>query len=146
KVGFTTYIYVTMNDPLVDPADGAAIRTALAGTFQQMDAAITRAAAHGVPICLSFLTAIRDTSDAVETAGQLADRRNMQWYSQNGLASNWTTYSRYARKQSRLQEAYMREIGRRLAKRISQFPDIVVAASGDGEVELAYDPAVQTNA
>ena len=133
-----------MSDPNVDPSNPAAIQAALAGTFQQMDTAINRARQYGVPICLSFLTAIRDSADAVEIAGQAADRRNMQWYSrENMLASNWSTYSRYARKQSRLQEAYMREVGRRLGKRMAQYPDIVVAASGDGEVELAYSPSVQ---
>jgi hypothetical protein len=145
KVGFTSYIYISMNDPLVNPTDAAAIQAALAGTFLQMDTVIDRARAHGIPICLSFLTTIRDLSDAVEAAGQTNDRRNMQWYSQNGLASQWSTYSRYARKQRGLQEAYLREVGRRLATRIAQYPDIIVAASGDGEVELAYDPAVQTS-
>src|SRR4051812_29264770 len=111
KVGFTTYIYISMNDPLVDPGNPAAIQAALAGTFQQMDAAINRAQQFNVPICLSFLTTIREQFDAVEAAGQTNDRRNMQWYSQNGLASGWSTYSRYARKQRRLQEAYMREVG-----------------------------------
>jgi hypothetical protein len=145
KVGFTTYIYIRMDDPLVDPGNPAAIQAALAGTFQQMDAAINRAQQFNVPICLSFLTTIRQSFDAVEAAGETNDRRNMQWYSQNGLASKWSTYSRYARKQRRLQEAYMREVGRRLARQIAQHPDIVVAASGDGEVELAYDPTVQTD-
>jgi hypothetical protein len=144
KVGFTTYVYINMNDPLVNPSDTAGIQAALAGTFQQMDAAINRAVASQVPICLSFLTTIRDLADAVEVAGEANDRRNMQWYSRdNMLASNWSTYSRYARKQRRLQEAYMREIGRRLATRMAQYPDVVVAASGDGEVELAYSPSVQ---
>ncbi|MEP6593233.1 MAG: hypothetical protein ABJC51_06045, partial [Acidobacteriota bacterium] len=143
KVGFTTYIYISMNDPLVNPADTAAIQAALAGTFLQMDTAINRARIYGVPICLSFLTTIRDLSDAVEVAGEANDRRNMQWYSQNGLASRWSTYSRYARTQHLLQEAYMREVGRRLATRIAQYPETIVAASGDGEVELAYSPGVQ---
>ena len=92
KVGFTTYINISMSDPNVDPSNPAAIQAALAGTFQQMDTAINRARQYGVPICLSFLTAIRDSADAVEIAGQAADRRNMQWYSrENMLASNWST-------------------------------------------------------
>jgi hypothetical protein len=149
KVGFTVYIGITMTNPLVDPADPAAVRAALAGTFAQMDAVVERArgarGGAGIPLGLSFLTAIRDSSDAVEIAGQSNDRRNAQWYSQNGLASGWSSYSRYARKQRRLQEAYMREVGRRLATRVAEYPETIVAASGDGEIELAYDPAFQTN-
>lgn len=149
KVGFSVYIGITMTDPLVDPADGAAIRAALAGTFAQMDSAIQRArrarGGAGIPLGFSFLTTIRQASDPVEIAGEANDRRNMQWYSKaNELASSWSTYSRYARKQRRLQEAYMREVGRRLASLIAQYPDTIVSASGDGEIELAYDPAVQT--
>jgi hypothetical protein len=145
RVGFTTYINITMGDPLVNPSDPVAVQAALAGTFQQMDAAISRAASYGIPICLSFVTAIRQGFDPVELAGEANDRRNMQWYSNDVLASHWSTYSRYARRQRRLQEAYIREVGRRLASRIAQYPDTIVAASGDGEVELAYDPAVQTS-
>ncbi len=145
KVGFTTYIYLTMNDPSVAPSNTSAIRAALAGTFRQMDDAVSAARMNGIPICLSFLTTIRDNADAVENAGEASDRRNMQWYSQNGLASHWSTYSRYARRQRRLQEAYMREVGRHLAELIAAYPETVVAGSGDGEVELAYDPSVQTD-
>ncbi len=144
KVGFSTYINISMTNPLVDPSDAAAIQAALAATFSQMDTAIARARANNIPLGLSFVTAIRHTFDAVEVAGEANDRRNMQWYSQNGLASNWSSYSRYARKQRRLQEAYLREVGRRLASLIAQYPETIVAASGDAEVELAYDPAVQT--
>ena len=145
KVGFSAYINITMTNPLVNPTDAAAIRAALAGTFSQMDIAIARARANNIPLGLSFVTAIRHTFDAVEVAGEANDRRNMQWYSHNELASNWSSYSRYARKQRRLQEAYMREVGRRLATLIAQYPETIVSASGDAEVELAYDPAVQTN-
>ena len=54
KVGFTTYINISMNDPAVDPANAAAIQTALAGTFQQMDTAINRARLYRRPD-LSFV-------------------------------------------------------------------------------------------
>jgi hypothetical protein len=145
KVGFSAYINITMTNALVDPTDAAAIRAALAGTFSRMDTAIARARANSIPLGLSFVTSIRHTFDAVEVAGEANDRRNMQWYSHNELASNWSSYSRYARKQRRLQEAYIREVGRRLATLIAQYPETIVSASGDAEVELAYDPAVQTN-
>ena len=130
KVGFTTYINISMDDPLVDPSNPAAIQaTALAGTFQQMDAAINRARQYDVPICLSFLTTIREAADAVEVAGEAATAATCSGTRTTCLASNWSTYSRYARKQRRLQEAYMREVGRRLAKRMAQYPD----DSGRGE-------------
>lgn len=146
RIGFTTYIYVSMSDASVAPTDAAAIRSALAPTFDQMDRAVLSAEQHGIAVCLSLLTTIRDLSDAVEDAGEARDRRNMQWYAGNELASRWSTYSRYARSHRRLQEAYMREVGRHLATLIAAHPDTVAAASGDGEVELAFDPAVQTSA
>ena len=138
KVGFTTYIHVTMAP--VDPTDADAVRAALAGTFAQMDAAIAKAQSTvpPIPICLSFLTAIRDGKDALQIAAQAEDRRNMQWHQDHSLADGWTTYSRYARKQERIQEAYIREIGKALASRMAAYPDILVAASGDGEIELSY--------
>lgn len=143
RIGFTTYVYVSMNDASVAPTDTAAVRAALAGTFQQMDSAVLSAEQHGIAVCLSFLTTIRDLSDAVEDAGEARDRRNMQWYAGNQLASHWSTHSRYARSQRRLQEAYMREVARHLATLIAAHPDTVAAASGDGEVELAFDPVFQ---
>jgi hypothetical protein len=139
RVGFTTYIHVSM-DP-VDPSDTSAVRSALAPTLAEMDNAIAKALAHGIPICFSFLTAIREAADPLQQAAQAEDRRNMQWHSDNSLASGWTTFSRYARKQELLQEAYVRELGRQLAHRIALNPDIVVGASGDGEIEMSSDRA-----
>src|SRR5262245_61544191 len=118
----------------VDPVDSSAVHAALASTFAQVDAAIARAQLTNppIPICLSFVTAIREATDSLQTAAQAEDRRNMQWHQDNSLASGWTTYSRYARKQERLQEAFVRELGKGLAQRMALYPDIVVAASGDG--------------
>jgi len=137
KVGFTTYIRVSMSP--VDPADADAVRAALAGTFAQMDAAIERAqrVTPPIPICLSFITAIRGGKDALQIAAQAEDRRNMQWHQDLSLADGWTTYSRYARKQEAIQQAYVRELGKALASRMALYPDILVAASGDGEIELS---------
>ena len=135
RVGFTTYISIVMAP--VDPADTDAVRAALGPTFAQVDEAIARAKAGGIPICLSFVTAIRGGTDALQDAAQSEDRRNMQWHGDNSLASGWTTFSRYARKQARIQEAFIREVGKFLAGRMLQYPDIVVAASGDGEIELS---------
>jgi len=105
KVGFTTYIRVSMSP--VDPTDAAAVQAALAGTFAQMDAAIERAqrVTPPIPICLSFITAIREGKDALQIAAQAEDRRNMQWHQDHSLADGWTTYSRYARRQEAIQEA-----------------------------------------
>ena len=144
KLGFTTYINISMSD--VDPSDTAAVRAALSGTFAQMDAAIANGVAAGIPICLSFVTAIRSGFDPLQAAAQAEDRRNMQWHADlpgQTLAAGWTTLSRYARKQERIQEAFIRELGRGLAARMLQYPEIVVAASGDGEIELSYDKSPQ---
>ena len=137
RVGFTTYIYVTM-DP-VDPADTDAVRAALAPTVARIDSALARAAANNIPICLSIVTAVRDGADPLQAAAQAEDRRNMQWHADQSLASGWTTFSRYARRQEEIQEAYVRELGRVLANRMALHPDILVAASGDGEIELSYE-------
>jgi Big-like domain-containing protein len=147
KVGFTIYINVSMTDWSVDVTDRAAVRAKLAGTIQDIDAAIDTARQGGYPIALSLLCAIRERYDPVQRASEDEDRRNMMWYSDNALAPGWWTHSRYARKQLRIQEAYMREIGRVLADRMARYPDTVVAVSGDGEVELALgrvnnDPAL----
>ena len=143
KVGFTTYIRVSMSP--VDPTDAAAVQAALAGTFAQMDAAIERAqrVTPPIPICLSFITAIREGKDALQLAAQAEDRRNMQWHQDHSLADGWTTYSRYARRQEAIQEAYVRELGKALASRMALHPDILVAASGDGEIELSSNQAAR---
>ncbi len=139
RTGFTTYIYVTMAP--VDPSDVAGIQAALASTLTEMDAAIARGVANGIPICLSFITAVRDAVDPLQTSAQNEDRRNMQWRADNTMAAGWTTFSRYARKQELIQEAFIRELGRQLAHRMALYPDTLVAASGDGEIELASPDA-----
>lgn len=146
KLGFSHYIEATMTNWDVDVTDRAAVRAGLAGTIQQIDTAIDTARAAGYPIALNVLTAIRQHYDQAQLASENEDRRNMMWYSDNSLAAGWWTHSRYARKQRRIQEAYIRELGRILADRMARYPDTLVAASGDGEIELAHkahgDPAL----
>ncbi len=145
KVGFTHYIEVSMTSWDVDVTDRAAVRARLTSTIQQIDAAIDTARGAGYPIALNVLTAIRGGYDQAQLASEAEDRRNMMWYSDNSLAAGWWTHSRYARKQRRIQEAYIRELGRVLADRMARYPETLVAASGDGEIELAHkdngDPA-----
>ncbi len=145
RLGFTAYIFISMEDWNVDVTDGAAVRRALAKTIADVDSAIDRARRHNIPLCLSFLTATRERYDPAQKASELEDRRNMQWYADNSLAGGWWTHSRYARKQRRVQEAYFREIGRIVANRMARFPGTLVATSGDGEVELAYDKSPIVN-
>jgi hypothetical protein len=144
KLGFTLYVSIEMAP--VDPNDITAIRAQLASTLQQIDRAIASSEAAPVPfpICLSFVTAVRSRTDPLEDQAQLEDRRNIQWHSDPGasLASGWTTFSRYARKQQAIREAYIRELGRELAARMLAHPNIVVAASGDGEIELSYEKSL----
>ncbi len=139
RLGFTAYIFISMDDWNVDVSDAAAVRRALAKTIADVDNAIDRARRHNIPLCLSFLTAIRERYDPAQKASELEDRRNMQWYADNTLAGGWWTHSRYARKQRLIQEAYFREIGRIVANRMAKYPATLVAASGDGEVEMAFD-------
>ena len=141
RVGFSFYLPISMTQWNVDPTDHQAVRLALTDTIATLDTAIARARAAGIPIGIGVFTALRSEVDPSQTASQAEDRRNMQWYSDNVLATGWWTYSRYARKQSLVQEAYVREMGRVLANRIALYPDTVVALSGDGEIELSYDRA-----
>lgn len=140
RVGFTSYISISM-DWTVNPADAGAVRASLAPLFAEMDAVIAKARANNAPVCLSFLTALRSATDPAQRASRQEDVRVDQWYADNGVASGWWTYSRYARKQIRLREAYIREIGRALANRMALYPSTLVAATGDGEVELSFDRA-----
>jgi hypothetical protein len=141
KVGLTRYIGVSMSDWNVNVADRAAVRAALAGTIADIDVEIDTARAGGYPLNLSLLCAIRERYDPAQTASEQEDRRNMMWYSDNALAPGWWTHSRYARKQFRIQEAYIRELARVLADRMARYPETLVNVSGDGEAELALDRA-----
>jgi Bacterial Ig domain len=145
KVGFSSYIDVTMNDWNVDTTNAAAVRAALGDTVARIDAAIDAGRANGYPVNLNILTAIRERYDPVQQTSENEDRRSMQWYSDNALAGGWWSHSRYARKQLRVQEAYMRELGKILADRMARYPETLIAASGDGEVELSTARASSTN-
>jgi hypothetical protein len=59
----------------VDLSDPAAVRAALTPTISYMDAAIDRARAARIPLCLSFVTAIRENRDPAQVAAEAADRR-----------------------------------------------------------------------
>ena len=83
----------------------------------------------------SSLRSVR-TVDPVQQASQEEDIRSMQWYD-NALAPGFWSYSRYARKQHQILEAYIREVGRILSERITDNPGVIAAISGDGESELA---------
>lgn len=138
RVGFTVYIFVDENDWRVDTTSRTAVHAALASTIAYIDKAIARARANNIPICMSILMPSRERYDPVERDAETEDRRNMQWYMDNGLANGWVSHSRYARKYQTVLEAYVREIGRVLADRMRRYPATLVAASGDGEVELSY--------
>jgi hypothetical protein len=143
RVGFTTYVTFDMTRWDIDPDDQVAVRGAMTSTIARIDAAVAKANAAGIPICISFITAIRNSQDVVEAAAQSEDRRNIQWHADNSMADYWITHSRYARKLRRLREAYIRELGRILAARMALHPDTLVAASGDGEVELSLERSYQ---
>ena len=138
KLGFSAYIFISMESWSVDTANPAAIRAALGSTISLIDSYIAKARAHDIPIALAFQTAIRERYDLAQTASEAEDVRSMMWYADNQLAAGWWTHTRYARKQQAIQEAYIRELGKIVANRMRLYPDTLVAASGDGEQELAY--------
>jgi len=137
KLGFAAYIDISMDSWTVDTTNPAAIRANLTGTIQRIDALIAKARTHNFPLSLMIQTPTRDRVDPAQTASQVEDVRSMMWYADNQLAAGWWTHTRYARKQRAIQEAYIREIGKIIANRMSLYPDTLVAASGDGEQELA---------
>ncbi len=139
RVGFTVYLSADFTNWNVDVTNRAAVRAGLAPVIVQIDAAIARAERHGIPICLSVLTALRSRYDPMQRNAERADRRNMQWYPNDDVASGWITHSRYARRFRVVLEAYVRELGSVIADRMARYPRTLVAASGDGEVEMSYD-------
>jgi len=147
RVGFNRYIFGSMDRWDVNPADRAAIRANSSSTIAQIDQVVDRARLNGIPVSVSMLTAIRERYDPFQTGAEREDRRNTQWYSNGDMAPGWITLSRYARKMQGRYEAYVREAGATLANRMARYPSTLVAASGDGEVELSFDrsPQFSTN-
>ena len=145
RLGFSLYVFFDMSSYGVDPANADAVRAEIGPAVAQIDAAIEKARAQNLPICLSVLTAIRGRYDPLQQQAEREDRRNTQWFWSNDLSKGWVTHSRYARKLRRVQEAYIREIGKVLANRMATYPNIVVAASGDGEIELSFDRTLIVN-
>ena len=139
RLGFSAYVFVTMTDWNVNTNDPAAVRTALASTFAEIDTYIGLAQSRNIPVSLNIVTMTRDRVDAVQTASQLEDRRSMQWYMDDTHAPGWWSHSRYARKARGVQEAYIREVGRYLARKMAELPDTVVTAAGDGEQEMSFE-------
>ncbi len=122
KVGFSAYVGIEMADWNVDIANPLAVRAALATTFARIDFLIAMAQAAGLPLNLNVVTASRGAYDPVQTASEIEDRRSMQWYSTNEIAPGWWSHSRYARKARGVQEAYVREVGRYIAKKMAELP------------------------
>ncbi len=145
KIGLSLFFGLNMNSWTVDTTDAAAVRAQLADPIDTLDAAIARAEANGIPLGISIITAIRYEVDGVQTAAQAEDRRNVQWYQDHGLATGWVTFSPYAKKLRRVQEAYVREFGRVLADRMASKPNVLVAVTGDGEVEMSFSRFLDFN-
>lgn len=53
------------------------------------------------------------------------------------MATGWWSYSRYARRQYQVREAYMREVAKIFASRMALYPETFVGVAGDGETELS---------
>lgn len=149
KVGLSIFVAVTMPTWPAGAADDFAVTDEmLVDSIRQVDNAIAQATSASVspalPIGLSLVTAIRANVDGVETGAQTDDLRNVQWYHDwtaptegNGLATGWMTYSAYARKMMRVKEAYIRRFGRLLAQRMAAHPTVLIAVTGDGEIEMS---------
>lgn len=141
KVGVSTFLAVNMNSYTLDPTNASAVRAELQSVLGSVQALAARSAnlTTPIPIGLSLITAIRDRVDGVQTAAEAEDRRNVQWYGDtNGSATGWVTFSQYAKKLRRYQEAYIREFGTGLRAIQDAFPTVPIIVTGDGEVEMTF--------
>ena len=136
KVGFATYLQIDMGDWNVDLSSPTAIRTALGDFESRLDEGIRRARANNIPFVVTMLTAIRGQVDPAQRTSCDQDRRVMQWLGDNQAKDGWWTFSRYARRQYRVRQTYMKEVAKIFASRIALYPETLVAIAGDGEVEL----------
>lgn len=139
RVGFTVFVYLFMDDYTPNESGAAA---SLAPLVAQIDTLLDRARRFNIPICLSFLTAIRSEYDDAQRLSEREDRRVMQWHSDNSMARGWWSHSRYARHQRRVREAYVRALARVIANRMELYPETLVAVSGDAEVELSFEESL----
>jgi hypothetical protein len=137
RLGFARYAFLQMMDWNVDIANPAAVKAAIASSIAQIGAQVATARSGGYPVSLVTMAGVKDTYDPVQTASEKEDIRSMQWYADNVLARGWWSYSRYARKKHVIQQAYMREVAKEIARQMRNNPDTLIAASGDAEVELA---------
>ena len=114
-------------------------------TPEWLSAALSRAQTRGLAVHVGTVAGVsRDVT--IYDAARREDRRNAQWYldgtlqktSLLGINEIWMTPSRYARKLRRHLETKVRAFARMLVDLRQQFPDTLVSASGDGEMELNY--------
>jgi len=152
KVGLSVFVQLTMPNWSVDLGNPVAMRAALAQAIAPIDTAIANAKTAGdLPVGISLITAIRERVDGVERDASLEDWRNVQWYADQTRATGWMSYSQYAQKMRRVKEAYVRAFGALLKERMEANPNILVAVTGDGEIEMTNgrfravdDPSVAT--
>jgi hypothetical protein len=106
---------------------------------------LARAQTRNIAVHLGIDAGISRQPSAYDAA-KLEDRRNAQWYLDGALMGPgqsfsdevWMTPSRYARKLRRHLEAKVRQLARVLVAERQAYPDILVSASGDGEMELNF--------
>jgi hypothetical protein len=106
-----------------------------------LSATLSRAQTRGLAVHIGALAGV-SRAVWIYDAARREDRRNAQWYRDGAIqfASSeiWMTPSRYARKLRRHLEAKVRAFAGMLVDLRQQYPDTLVSASGDGELELNY--------
>src|SRR5262249_28499247 len=110
-----------------------------------LDGILSRAQTRDIAVHLGIDAGI-SRQPYVYDAAKLEDRRNAQWYADGALMGPgqsfsddvWMTPSRYARKLRRHLAAKVRELARVLVGERQTHPEILVSASGDGEMELNF--------
>jgi hypothetical protein len=106
-----------------------------------LSAALSSAQTRGLAVHIGALAGVSRKA-GIYDAARREDRRNAQWYRDGAIQSAspeiWMTPSRYARKLRRHLEAKVRAYAGMLVDLRQQYPDTLVSASGDGELELNY--------
>ncbi|HEX5855151.1 MAG TPA: hypothetical protein VFZ57_05985, partial [Thermoanaerobaculia bacterium] len=111
-------------------------------TPASLSAALSRAQTRGLAVHIGTIAGV-SRAVTVYDAARREDRRNAQWYQDGTLQKPvgneiFMTPSRYARKLRRHLETKVRAFAGLLVDLRQQFPDTLVSASGDGEMELNY--------
>jgi hypothetical protein len=156
KIGFGAFLTTQFPDI---PLDQPITEGDLSGDVAKIDRMVDRAHANGLITHVAFISGFFHNQNPLRYSAIRQDVRNAQWFADGLIAdpsqltdpntvpqSAWVTPSRYAQPlRTRIEEG-IRILGRHVAARMKQFPDVLLTASGDGEVEFTFERNFGANA